>query len=205
MPPNPRTREQILDYLRANGPSSARDIARSLDVTIADIRYHLGLLIKENKVLQIPPSPGPHHGRGRPRSLFALALEGSDGMYWLCEVLLSYISQETAVLEKISRLAIASKYNPPSTNMTARLNHSVHFLNQHGYAARWEASHDGPRILLSRCPFWPLPLHHPILCSLDCLILEGLSGLPLTQHQRINMEAGSPLSCVFGIRKPDHV
>jgi len=192
-----KTRQSILAYLTHNPGSSAADLARALEMTPANIRYHLNLLLDEGK-LQISGSR-PVGGAGRPISLYHISSTNlGDSLQHLLAALLEVISEQgnEAVLEKIGdkMVKIEDGY---FLNRINRFNQSVEYLNNLKYHASWEARLGGPRVELRHCPYKELALSHPQICLIDQSIISKLFNTPmvLTQKRLFGKNPFSP--CVF--------
>ncbi len=193
------TPAEIIEYLREHPSATVVEISVALGMTRANIRYHLGRLMKEGQVTMADGSaPG---GRGRPAALFRLSraaqkrnLEGLAGA--LLAELFEALPDENQ-LPALRRIAgrIAPPL-PPAGNLTRRVTQAVQHLNALAYHARWEAHRDGPRIFLASCPYAGLSAEHSaLLCSLDACILENVLGLPVERKS----PAGS-FPCIYTIR-----
>jgi predicted ArsR family transcriptional regulator len=194
------TRAQILQYLGDHPRSSAVQIARFLDLTPANIRYHLGILLESGQVqVSGKRSTG---GAGRPILLYNLTSTYlGDNLAGLLVAILSWMesSQETdRIVEEIStRLLGEFKL---TGNSIQRYNSGVYFLNQHRYHASWEAGSEGPQISLRHCPYRDLARIHPQLCRLDEKLISALLGsdMCLTQKRTFGNNPFSP--CIFNPR-----
>ena len=200
--PPPSTRDRILTYLAENPLASAQALSRAWGLTRADIRYHLNALTLDGLIELAPrPSEKPA-GRGRPIQYYRLkAASASHHLDSLCAALLNTLfnmvgpdQQDQALSQVADQLAAGHQL---SSSPIQRLNDAVHFLNQRGYRARWEASASGPRFLLRGCPYAVLLKEHPEICQVDRRFLEVLTGLNLRQEARANPLTGKPPACVF--------
>ncbi|KQV62940.1 ArsR family transcriptional regulator [Nocardioides sp. Root122] len=72
------TRERVARTILENGPSTAADLARRLDLTPAAVRRHLDHLALEGMVESREPKVYGTRGRGRPAKVFALTEAGRD-------------------------------------------------------------------------------------------------------------------------------
>ena len=151
------TRDRILAYLAENPIASAQSLSRAWGLTRADIRYHLNALADDGLIELAPQPSNKPAGRGRPALHYRLKASAAphnlDGLCGaLIDALLETVGPERYD-EALTRAAckLSAGFSPPSVPVQ-RLNETVHFLNQRGYRARWEASASGPRILLRGCP-----------------------------------------------------
>jgi predicted ArsR family transcriptional regulator len=72
------TRDRVARAILENGPSTAADLARRLDLTPAAVRRHLDHLVAEGVVESREQKVYGTRGRGRPAKVFALTETGRD-------------------------------------------------------------------------------------------------------------------------------
>jgi len=72
------TRDRVARTILENGPSTAADLARRLDLTPAAVRRHLDHLVSEGVVESREQKVYGTRGRGRPAKVFALTEAGRD-------------------------------------------------------------------------------------------------------------------------------
>ena len=72
------TRDRVARTILENGPSTAADLARRLDLTPAAVRRHLDHLVVEGVVEARDQKVYGTRGRGRPAKVFALTEAGRD-------------------------------------------------------------------------------------------------------------------------------
>ena len=72
------TRDRVARTILENGPSTAADLARRLDLTPAAVRRHLDHLVVEGVVESRDQKVYGTRGRGRPAKVFALTEAGRD-------------------------------------------------------------------------------------------------------------------------------
>ena len=187
------SRQKILAHLRKSGPASAREVARTLRMSEANVRHHLRHLASDGRVtansLRV-------NGRGRPEKVYRLsaALEG-DNLAALTEALLSVEGSELNVERLASHILNADQFaNLPIPKRLALL---VEKLNAMHYQSRWEAGAEGPRVLFGRCPYAAVIEKHPELCRMDVSVLGNALGREVKQLGRIEKGIGV---CVFAAR-----
>ena len=73
------TRARVARTILENGPSTAADLARRLDLTPAAVRRHLDHLVEEGTVEAGEQRVYGTRGRGRPARVFRLTESGRDG------------------------------------------------------------------------------------------------------------------------------
>lgn len=192
------TRERILAYLQDHPPSSAGEISRYLEMTPANIRYHLDIL--EGEGLIMISGRRPAGGAGRPILLYTLTSTSlGDNLPALLGGFLAGLADSESLdadLEKIAQ-HLAQGKKGEDRNRIQRLNAGVEFLTARQYHASWEARPQGPQVLLRHCPYRDLAQTHPVLCRLDEKLLCLIFGANLALVERRDF-GGEPFSpCVF--------
>jgi predicted ArsR family transcriptional regulator len=187
------TRQKILDYLKRNRTVSSRELARSLHMTPANARHHLGILAADGRVEVISQRRGE---KGRPEKVYRLAgtLVG-DNLSMLADSLLTEAGGKVEI-EALGK-RIAGETAAPSQPLVRRLASAVERLNTMHYQARWEAGSDGPRVILGHCPYAALIGKHPELCYMDAAVLETLLGGAVRQTAKLEKGAGGLPYCAF--------
>ncbi len=191
-------RKLVLGFIEKNHAASAADLSDSLQVTRADIRYHLKQLLNE-KAIEIAPG-GEINRRGRPAHLYRIAPGAqADNFLQIADILLSIPAGSTNVAEeRIEILAheILSQM-PQAKQQIRKLNQLIRYLNEHGYRAGWEAHRSGPRLSFRNCPYAAIIQRHPELCKMDKIILEKSLETGFEQVQKIDRQSGQFTSCIF--------
>lgn len=167
---NKSTEEEILVTLAQHESMSVKELSISLNLTKADIRYHIRKLLNNGTINNIPPDPGM---RGRPAVRYKIATTFfSHNLVTLINALFSIIP---IIDDNISRLA---KYYcsliplEPSQSLITKFNTLIIGLNYQNYNARWETQFKGPVIYFSNCPYRQVVQNYPILCEMDKRIIE---------------------------------
>ena len=193
------TRQGILDYLQTNHQATPGELSRSLQVTAANIRHHLGIL-QEQGLVEVVGQSVPS-GRGRPRQLYALNSSAqTNNLAQLTRALLECIApDQEAILRMVAR-TLAGESLALHPNPTQRLYQAVQRLNALNYNARWEARLGGPRVMLEHCPYAPILDQHLELCQMDGYLVERLTGLDVQQTARIEKSSTGPKACIFSVR-----
>jgi predicted ArsR family transcriptional regulator len=189
-------RQKVLMQLTKLGPASARELARTLRMSEANVRHHLRVLTSDGRVTTVIRARVPLAGRGRPEKVFSLsaALEG-DNLAGLAEALLN-VQRSTLNVERLAEFILDSNQSA-NLPISKRLALLVEKLNEKHYQARWEASADGPRVILGRCPYAAVIEGHPELCQIDVSLLGNALGREVRQLGRIEKARGV---CVFAMR-----
>ena len=192
------TRTEILDYLATHPGSTVGEISHFLDMTPANIRYHLVILEDEN-FIQISGQRSAG-GAGRPILLYNLTPQIlGDNLPRLVEVMLDTL-KELAEPDPILDL-IASKltdnYSTDKANPITRYNTAVEQLNQLKYHAGWGAHPEGPRVELRHCPYQDIADKNSLICQVDQKLVSHLFQIPfrLTQKRDFGSNPFSP--CIF--------
>jgi predicted ArsR family transcriptional regulator len=192
------TRQQILTYLQNHPWASAGEISRSLSLTSANIRYHLGFL-KENGLVQVSGKRSPG-GAGRPIKLYNLTprVLGTN-INPLLKALLELIAGKSSAERDFQQAAerLIGNIELIQGNRINRFNQAIEILNQHHYHASWEAHPTGPQVLLRHCPYHDLAQDHPELCQMDTKLVSLLfdTSLEITEKRSFDKDPYSP--CVF--------
>jgi len=187
-----------MEYLDSHPGSSAPEIARFLEMTAANIRYHLAIMLEEEAVqVSGQRSAG---GAGRPLLLYNLTSQtlGDNTMHLIGAVLdaLAEGDEYQIILERIiSHLLEDLKLE--SRNRITSFNQAVAFLNEHHYRASWKATPDGPQIELRHCPYQELAITHPQLCHLDTQFINAVFDLELELNPKRDFGKDPFSPCVF--------
>src|SRR5512142_1093706 len=153
------SRQRILALIGRRGSASSSQIGRSLNMSPAAVRHHLGILRRDGRIAY--ERAEPKRGRGRPEKLYRLSdrLLG-ENLAALTDALLSAwladlpASKRTAALQALGEsLAEQAGSLEPGVGATRRLVQLAEKLNGLNYQAHWEAGALGPRILLGHCPY----------------------------------------------------
>lgn len=192
------TRREILNYLQHNPSISAGELARVLDMTPANIRYHLDILLEKGEV-QIS-GQRPAGGAGRPIYLYNLSSQTlGDSLPELLEAVFESFenhSDPDLIIDMIAS-SLANEYWPGKGNRITLFNQAVEYLNGLNYHASWGAHPDGPRVELRHCPYRDLAQTNPLICQVDQLFLTKLFQLPLFLTQK-RVFGNNPFSpCIF--------
>lgn len=187
------TRQKILEYLKRNRSVSSRDLARSLHMTPANARHHLGILAADGRVEVVSLR---QEGRGRPQKVYRLAgtLVG-DNLSVLADALLTEADGKLDMDALGKRIAGESAFR--GQPLMRRLASAVERLNAMHYQSRWEAGAEGPRIVLGHCPYAAIIERHPELCQMDAEVLANQLDGEVRQTAKLESGAGGLSYCVF--------
>ena len=193
------TRSQILDYIRSHKMASAVEISRALPMTAANARYHLSALEEQN-LIEVIGRRIPK-GRGRPTKLYALTHQAMDhNIDLLVDALLKILKEEKDLKKQFARLVPHLFGNIEfSPNLVGRLNQTVRRLGEMNYQARWEASPEGPRVIIGHCPYAAVLAENPELCQMDEVFLSSQLGQPVEQIAKLDRSPQGTPYCIFAI------
>jgi predicted ArsR family transcriptional regulator len=199
------TRQRIQEYLTTRKAATVKEISRALNLSAANVRYHLSVLSDQERVELI--GHRPEQSPGRPRGIYGLSnkVQG-DNLDILSKTLLKqYLGklndeQKDAEIRKLG-LKIGSKTNLSNLNLNQRLFETVIRLNQLNYQARWEAHAEAPQMLLGRCPYWAIIQEHPELCTMDKYILESLLDRQVSQSAKLERDNQGVKRCIFNLQR----
>ncbi len=199
----PATRDRILETLRLSPNVTTEELSRLLNLTRADIRYHLKGLLRAGQIVQMPLlSRLGGNPRGRPAKTYQLSASARpEVLAQLADILLTIVqARETpeAPLQALAdQLFPVPAVSAVETHLSQRLNAVIQMINQRPYQARWEAHAVGPLVFFHNCPFAPIIRQHPELCQVDRLSLENLTGMSARQIRKIDLDGPTSSFCAF--------
>ncbi len=169
-----KTTHKILDYLSQHGSCGVSEISLALGLTKADIRYHLGILLKEQKITIIPPDVNIKQ-LGRPAHKFQnIAAPSQVSLLVFLEILCNTLVSQTSLEDICEEIWIESLGNNFQTfSPISRLEHSVTFLKRIGVEATWIAGKTGPQFKVVNNPYKE---RYPRSCQMivDTLIQKAI-------------------------------
>jgi predicted ArsR family transcriptional regulator len=192
-----KTRHEIVDYLRENGPATVDELCSALgDLTSVTVRHHLDILQKEGLI--DPPVPQRRAAPGRPKYVYELSRQ-ADALYpsnltpftfFLLEELRFSMGprQLEVLLDGIAR-RMAAEYRSDGEGLSLgqKLDQIVDHLNTQGYDAAWEPQQDSYSLVLNNCPYWAIARAQPGLCLFEKRYLGHLLGIsPQIESTRAN-------------------
>jgi predicted ArsR family transcriptional regulator len=163
------TPEYIIAFLSKNGPGSVSEIALSLNLTRADIRYHLKLLLSSQQVVKIDQNEISSK-RGRPAARYeikqALSPDNLEALLNLLSHTMLASKDLNQIVDEIWQQEIKSF--PSRTSSKNRIDYTLKFLHQLGVQAIWIARKSGPQIKILNNPYRKenLQLYYPVVDSL---------------------------------------
>ncbi len=209
----------MLEFVRAQHVVTANDLSRAMQMTEANARHHLNILMIEELVVEA--GFRKLSGKGRPVKLYSLSEQAlGHNLNSLSNALLDQLlaglpSEQQAFRIRQLAKAMAERYLPKSSiassepgaewpqsaHLTRRLYQAVRLLNLAHYEARWEAHTQAPRVILGRCPYAAIIEDQPALCQMDQYLLERLSGAAVQQTAKRQPDARGVRQCIFFIIK----
>ncbi|MBW6471808.1 MAG: hypothetical protein K0B14_01685 [Anaerolineaceae bacterium] len=167
---NKSTEEEILATLSHHDSMSTLELSISLNLTKADIRYHIKKLLTSGDINILTPVAGV---RGRPAIRYRIANTFfSHNLVTLINALLSIITINDDNISKIAKYYSSLIPLEHSQSLITKFNTLIIGLNKQNYNARWETQFKGPVIYFSNCPYRQVVQNHLILCELDRRIVE---------------------------------
>lgn len=196
------TRHRLLDYLGSKQIATSTELSRLLNVTSANVRHHLNLLLKEG-LIQITGEKQPQ-GPGRPAKVYGLSpKQKQDNLVLLIEALMQVLTCENSPRGRSKKIRRIAEYirGPAKSigNLTQRLYQAINRLNELNYQARWEAHQQAPRIILGNCPYAAIVNNHPEICQIDKYLLESLLIMPVEQESKLIRDDREYTYCLFNI------
>jgi predicted ArsR family transcriptional regulator len=216
------SRQRVLEYIRSHRYVTSTEISRVLKMTPANARHHLAVLEEQGAIEVV--SHRPTGGKGRPAKVFSLTSHAvGSGVEKLAGAALDLLDNGLPGRETDNPLRLLALYlarggeagvesrelssgsglwrqeAPTQPHLTQRLYETVSRLNALGYAARWEARSDAPRIILGHCPYSRILDDHPQLCQMDEFILESLLQAPVRQVAKLIHDMRGAPYCMFRV------
>ncbi|MGC8838322.1 MAG: helix-turn-helix transcriptional regulator [Anaerolineae bacterium] len=187
-------RQQIVEVLRGREAATVQELAEAVGVSAMSVRYHLQGLEAEGVVARAGQA---RLGRvGRPRHLYALALQGRTAAHLDYRSFLAAILDEARahlgeeafrpwLVEAAARRAAALAENLADAPLEQRLREVAASLSRQGHLAQGYEDEKGPVLHCYNCPYHPLPQAYPALCEMDAAFISGLLGRPVVQTESI--------------------
>ncbi len=189
------TDEEILTILSKNESLSIAELSSYLNLTKADIRYHIKRLLSIGSINEIGPTSGK---RGRPANRYKI--DNSYFAHNLITLINSIFSIVPINDEDISKMAkhISSKIETSKAQLIInKFNDLVIGLNKQHYQARWEIQYQGPIIYFSNCPYRDIVQNNSVLCDLDKKIIEEFLNKKVSVSHTIHQNGTK--NCKFHI------
>jgi predicted ArsR family transcriptional regulator len=189
--------KSIKEYLDKHPLIPARTIAKGINLSITDVRYHLQRMVVAGEIEAV--SPEASGSAGRPARLYRLHVnDNSNAIQTITAALLRTVELANPMApwqEIAAGILPESVCREPS--FVVRVTKAIQFLNTLSYQAHWEARPNLPRVEFRQCPYANLVRQTPQLCAIDQVILEAASGCRVSSLRLSSQDGNSP--CVFQI------
>ena len=206
------TRDRVARTILENGPSTAADLARRLDLTPAAVRRHLDHLTVEGVVESRDQKVYGTRGRGRPAKVFALTEAGRDSfdqqyddlavqaMRFLAETqgeeaVVAFARRRVEFVERDYASVMAVDPDLTPAEALARV------FTQNGYAAsvRELAPATGvsvPQLCQQHCPVSHVAHEFPQLCEAETEAIAAVLGTHVQRLATIAHGDGVCTTCI---------
>ena len=209
------TRDRVARTILENGPSTAADLAVSLDLTPAAVRRHLDHLVGEGVVESRDQKVYGTRGRGRPAKVFALTEAGRDSFDQQYDDLavqamrfLAETQGEDAVVafarrrvEFVGRDYAAVMEADPALTPAEAL---AKVFTQNGYAASVrDLPVVGEQLCQQHCPVSHVAHEFPQLCEAETEAIASVLGTHVQRLATIAHGDGVCTTCIPQTLKTD--
>jgi predicted ArsR family transcriptional regulator len=190
------SQETVLSVLAAAGSLTTNEISVECGIDEPSVRYHLRHL-RSLGLVQVLANQIGSEKAGRKALRYRLVRSDFHGSIdTLCHALLANFQQKQVIdrhsdpASLLAELFIGENQFDPGfySSKSLLMRKIVDWLNQHHYAAFWEAGKVGPVIQFKNCPFRDIRDRNDILCDLDARLLQGLSGQDWQQEDRVDWQ-----------------
>lgn len=189
------TREDILDTLKTSGPLSVYDLSLKLNLTVADIRYHITNLFKEKRIEKEPPAVGL---AGRPAARYKIPLtDYPDNLAFFISALLEIRPLDVQDMKRLANYFVNSSRSDQETSMIGRLNDLINKTRRFHYNPRWEVHSKGPTVIFDNCPYREIIGKSNQICEFDRIMIEEWLNLPVQMEYKFNPKRQS---CSFLVK-----
>lgn len=170
-------------------------------MTSANARHHLHALEGQDLIEVI--GQRPPKGRGRPTKLYGLAHKAMESnLENLATALLKALQESDKTAEREFAKLIPHLFEgvEPEANFIQKISAMTKQLTEMNYQARWEASSEGPKVILGHCPYAAILEENPELCQMDRVLISERLGLPVEQTAKLERGPQGTPHCVFAVR-----
>ncbi len=203
-----RTRSRVLHLVSTDGPITAAELGRELDLTPAAVRRHLDVLVEQGAIVEHEPAAA-RRGRGRPARAYVVSAAGHrvletdydslavDVLRFLTEQVGSsavseFARERVAVLEERYAARLAEAGTDPSARAAAL----VEALTEDGFAATARpvgtGGLTGVQLCQGHCPVQEVATEFPAFCEAETDAFSRLLGVHV---QRLATLAGGHHVC----------
>ena len=213
------TRDRVARTILENGPSTAADLARLIDLTPAAVRRHLDHLADEGIVESRDQKVYGTRGRGRPAKVFALTESGRDSfdqqyddlaaqaMRFLAETqgeeaVVEFARRRVAFVERDYAAVMAIDPDLTPAEALARV------FTQQGYAASVRElplanGQSMPQLCQQHCPVSHVAHEFPQLCEAETEAIAAVLGTHVQRLATIAHGDGVCTTCIPTTLKTD--
>ena len=207
------TRDRVARTILENGPSTAADLARRLDLTPAAVRRHLDHLVVEGVVESRDQKVYGTRGRGRPAKVFALTEAGRDSfdqqyddlavqaMRFLAETqgeeaVVAFARRRVEFVERDYASVMAVDPDLTPAEALARV------FTQNGYAASVRdlpaanGQNVGEQLCQQHCPVSHVAHEFPQLCEAETEAIASVLGTHVQRLATIAHGDGVCTTCI---------
>ncbi len=207
------TRERVARTILQNGPSTAADLARLIDLTPAAVRRHLDHLADEGIVESREQKVYGTRGRGRPAKVFALTESGRDSfdqqyddlavqaMRFMAETqgeeaVVAFARRRVAFIERDYAAVVALEPDLTPAEALARV------FTQQGYAASVRelplanGQSAGEQLCQQHCPVSHVAHEFPQLCEAETEAIASVLGTHVQRLATIAHGDGVCTTCI---------
>lgn len=214
------TRDRVARTILENGPSTAADLARLLDLTPAAVRRHLDHLVAEAVVESREQRVYGTRGRGRPARVFALTEAGRDSfdqqyddlavqaMRFMAETqgeeaVVAFARRRVAFVERDYAAVMALDPDLTPAEALAKV------FTQQGYAASVRdlplagGQSAGEQLCQQHCPVSHVAHEFPQLCEAETEAIAAVLGTHVQRLATIAHGDGVCTTCIPHTLKTD--
>ena len=196
-------RQRIIDYLVDHKVATASELGHFLNLTPADVRHHISILIQQGSITT--SGYKLTRQKGRPARLYALSTPiARNNLNLFIHYLLSHLSANLSTnsyhqILKDTAALFVSDIHWETDNLTRRLYHAINYLRNLNYDSSWEARARSPHVILGHCPFAEVVDQHPEMCMFDAYLLQILLGKPVQQIEKLTISSLGIPQCIFSL------
>lgn len=167
---NQSTEEELLLTLSKHQSLTILELSTILNLTKADIRYHINKLIKKGQVIKEEPISGLP---GRPAARFKVSPAlFEDNFELLIDGLISIYDNKSELFSKLEKYFLAQIKLDKESSLLVYLIKFIQIFENFHYKARWETHFHGPVVFFNNCPYRKIIHKYPELCEVDRMIIE---------------------------------
>ncbi|BDZ43756.1 hypothetical protein GCM10025865_30550 [Paraoerskovia sediminicola] len=205
------TRERVLNHVVTDGPVSAADLARTLGLTPAGVRRHLGLLEAEALISEYR-TPHGDGSRGRPARRFVATTRGQSELSAaypdLASQALRFLAEsagseavETFARARLDEFVQRNSAAIDADDVAGRARQLTQVLADEGFASSLRPVPGGFALQLCQghCPVQRVAEEFPQLCEAEA---EAFSRLLGSHVQRLATLAGGGHACTTNVPIP---